>query len=199
MKDLWDKRYSDQNYVYGKEPNAFFSTQMNRLTPGFLLLPGEGEGRNAVYAAEKGWEVEAFDQSFPGYEKAVDLASEKKVRINYQVCQLEDYSFKSEFYDLAGLIFFHLEHPARKYLHQRIFESLKPGGTLVLEAFHKDQLGRDTGGPRSLEMLVDEEILSDDFVAFETLILEKMVRKLNEGPFHQGEASVVRFVGKKPL
>ncbi len=199
MKALWDKRYSDHNYVYGKEPNAFFSAQLNRLTPGSLLLPGEGEGRNAIYAAEKGWEVDAFDQSFPGYEKAMGLASEKTVRINYQVSQLEDYSFKSECYDLAGLIFFHVEHPWRKYLHQQVFESLKPGGTLVLEAFHKDQLDRDTGGPKSLEMLFDEEILAGDFAAFETLILEKRVRKLNEGLFHQGEASVIQFVGKKSI
>ncbi len=199
MKDLWDKRYSDQNYVYGKEPNAFFSAQLNRLAPGSLLLPGEGEGRNAVYAAGKGWQVDAFDQSFSGYEKAMDLASEKKVRINYQVSQLEDFIFKSKSYDLACLIYFHMDPPGRKYLHQHMFKSLKPGGTLVLEAFHKEQLGRDTGGPRALEMLFDEEILADDFAAFETLILEKRVRKLNEGLFHQGDASVIRFVGKKPF
>ena len=198
MKALWDNKYSAQKYVYGKEPNGFFSAQLDRSTPGFLLLPGEGEGRNAVYAAMKGWTVDAFDQSHEGYDKAMDLASEKKVQINYLVCQLEDFAFKPNHYDFAGLIFFHAENSMREYLHQLIFESLKPGGTLVLEAFHKEQIYRDTGGPKSLELLFDEKTLLSDFAAFETKFLEKNEILLNEGPFHQGEASVVRFIGKKP-
>jgi len=198
MKTLWDNRYRDQSYVYGKEPNGFFSAQLNQLAPGDLLLPGEGEGRNAVYAAVNGWTVDAFDQSQSGYEKAMNLAAEKKVQVNYQVSQLEDYSFKSNHYDLVALIFFHVKSLMRKHLHQLIFNSLKPGGTLVLEAFHKEQLGRDTGGPGSLEMLFDEQTLSSDFAAFETLILENKVISLNEGPIHQGEASVIRFLGNKP-
>jgi len=170
MKAFWDNRYNGQKYVYGKEPNGFFSTQLDQFSPGLFLLPGEGEGRNAVYAAMKGWTVDAFDQSFSGYEKAMDL---------------------------VALIFFHVEIPMRKYLHQRIFESLKPGGTLVLEAFHKEQLGRDTGGPKSLEMLFDEQTLSSDFAAFESKILEKREIQLSEGSLHQGKASVIRFTGKK--
>ncbi|MDF1575473.1 MAG: class I SAM-dependent methyltransferase [Bacteroidales bacterium] len=198
MKPLWDKRYSDPEYVYGKEPNGFFAAQLEHSDLGTLLLPGEGEGRNAVYAALKGWKVDAFDQSPSGYEKAIGLASEKKVRINYQVSLLEDFTFKPDYYDLAGLIFFHVEGPMREYLHQKIFESLKPGGSLILEAFHKEQANRDTGGPKSLEMLFDKETLLSDFAAFETRFLEKKEILLDEGPFHQGEASVIRYIGKKP-
>jgi len=97
MSQFWDERYGTENYVYGKEPNAFFSAQMERTEPGNMLLPGEGEGRNAVYAALKGWKVEAFDQSRVGQSKALNLASEMGVEINYKVCRLEDLLFLKHF------------------------------------------------------------------------------------------------------
>jgi SAM-dependent methyltransferase len=198
MNPFWDNRYNTQHYVYGKEPNSFFSSQLEGITPGNILLPGEGEGRNAVFAALQGWSVDAFDQSGIAKEKALALASEKGVRINYQVCLLEDFNFISNHYDGAGLIFFHADDAGRKYLHQKVYESLKPGGILIVEAFHKDQLNYNTGGPRSKEMLFDEVTLASDFEAFMTLLLERKEILLNEGSFHQGEASVIRFIGKKP-
>jgi len=76
MIDFWNARYAAAEYAYGTEPNAFFKAQLDQLTPGRLLLPAEGEGRNAVYAAKKGWEVVAFDQSDAGQKKALKLAKE---------------------------------------------------------------------------------------------------------------------------
>jgi SAM-dependent methyltransferase len=197
MNSFWDTRYNTEQYVYGKEPNGFFAFHLENSAPGRLLLPGEGEGRNAVYAATKGWSVDAFDQSVTAKDKALKFASERGVQIGYSVCQMEDFIFKPNHYDLVGLVFLHTEAPGRKYLHQKTYESLKPGGILILEAFHKEQLNNNTGGPQSLDMLFDEKELSLDFAPFETLLLEKQKITLNEGPFHQGEASVIRFAGKK--
>ena len=198
MSFMWDKRYGTEDYAYGKDANTFFSTQVDGADPGHMLLPGEGEGRNAVYAARKGWTVAAFDQSSVGKSKALALASELGVEINYQVCPLEDFLFIPNHYDAAGLLFFHSDPASRTYLHQKTYESLKPGGILILEAFHKEQLHKNTGGPKSPEMLFDEETLSSDFALFKTLLLEKQEIELNEGPFHQGPASVIRFLGIKP-
>jgi hypothetical protein len=199
MSQFWDQRYQTEEYAYGKDANAFFSAQLERTAPGQLLLPGEGEGRNAVYAAKKGWAVDAFDQSSAGQSKALALASELGVEIDYSLCRMEDFSFKQNHYDVVGLLFLHMDPAGRKYLHRKVFESLKSGGFLILEAFHKEQLNNNTGGPKSLEMLFDEKTLSSDFAHFETLLLEKQETVLNEGPFHQGTASVIRFLGKKPL
>jgi len=82
---LWDQRYSSEEYAYGKKANAFFSSQLANMSPGHILLPAEGEGRNAVHAATQGWAVEAFDQSFAGQKKALSLASGFGVEIRYQV------------------------------------------------------------------------------------------------------------------
>ena len=195
---MWDKRYGTEDYAYGKEANAFFSAQLDGANPGLMLLPGEGEGRNAVYAARNGWTVEAFDQSGVGKNKALALASELGVEINYQVCLLEDFQFIPNHYDAAGLLFFHSDPASQKFLHQKIYESLKPGGFLILEAFHKEQLHKNTGGPKSPDMLFDEETLSSDFALLKTHLLEKQEIELNEGPSHQGPASVIRFLGIKP-
>jgi SAM-dependent methyltransferase len=197
MNSFWDTRYSTLIHVYGKEPNSFFASQLKNLLPGRIILPGEGEGRNAVYAAIKGWTVDAFDQSGVAKEKALKLASEKGVQLSYSVCLLEDYRFIPNHYDAAALIFLHADTPSRQYLHRKVYESLKPGGVLILEAFHKDQLNNDTGGPKSLNLLFNERELSLDFAPFETLLLEKRVVVLNEGVFHQGEATVIRYMGKK--
>lgn len=197
MKDMWDKRYGTEAYAYGKEPNGFFSAQLEKTAPGQMLLPGEGEGRNAVYAALNGWSVDAFDQSIAGQSKALALASEMGVGINYRVCPMEDFQFLENHYDAVGLIFFHADQAGREFLHRKVIEALKPGGSLFLEAFHKDQIKNNTGGPKSLELLFDEAILLSDFAPLEIQMLEKQQIILNEGPFHQGEASVIRFHGIK--
>lgn len=193
----WDQRYSSDTYVYGKEANAFFSAQLEHMKPGFLLLPGEGEGRNAVYAAGMGWKVTAFDQSRVGQSKALALASEFKVEISYRVSSLADFHFSEDFYDVVGLFFFHTDPKSRKYLHQEVIRTLKPGGKLILEAFHKEQIGNNTGGPRSPGMLFDEMTLAADFISLETHMLEKKTVILDEGPFHQGGAEIIRYIGIK--
>lgn len=199
MKQLWNSRYGAEEYAYGKEPNAFFSAQLETIIPGQLLLPGEGEGRNAVYAASLGWSVDAFDLSSAGQKKALALASERGVKINYRVCPMEDFFFVENQYDAVALIYFHTDSPGREYLHRKVYDALKPGGSLFLEAFHKEQLNNNTGGPKSLDMLYDEAFLKVDFALFKTRLLEKQHIILNEGPFHQGEASVIRFHGIKAI
>jgi SAM-dependent methyltransferase len=198
MSQFWDQRYQSEEFAYGREPNDFFSEQLEKLTAGLMLLPGEGEGRNAVYAATRAWKVDAFDQSKVGQSKALALASEKGVEINYHLCQLEEFQFIPNHYDAIGLLFFHADPASRIFLHRKVYESLKPGGSLILEAFHKEQLEKNTGGPKAADMLFDKETLSSDFALFKPIILEKQEVSLHEGPFHQGFASVIRFLGKKP-
>jgi SAM-dependent methyltransferase len=197
MSDLWDQRYGTAEYAYGKKANAFFSSSLEHLPSGHILLPGEGEGRNAVYAASRGWRVDAFDQSFAGRTKAQALASERGVEISYQVCHLEEFAFPEMYYDAVALLFFHLDPVGRAYLHKQVSKSLKPGGYVILEGFHKEQLNKNTGGPKSLEMLFDERTLAVDFEGLEAELLEKRETTLDEGPYHQGEASVIRYLGRK--
>lgn len=194
---MWDSRYGTEEFVYGKEPNVFFARSLGPLNPGKLLLPGEGEGRNAVYAASLGWEVDAFDQSKVGAEKAKSLAGEREVNIAYRVCDIENFPFEKGVYDAVGLVYFHAPAPLRKMLHKKVVESLKPGGQVILEAFHTTQLGRESGGPQNLDLLYSMEMLQEDFGSLEAEEMEETEVDLDEGLFHGGPAKVLRFRGRK--
>lgn len=197
MIDFWDSRYNTDQFVYGKEPNRFFASELDGLPSGRILLPGEGEGRNAVYAALQGWKVDAFDQSMIGYEKALRFALESGVNINYQVCDLENFTFKNFYYDVICLIFFHLPPTERQLLHSRVVNSLQPGGIVILEAFHKSQLEMGTGGPKVPEMLFDQATLLEDFRELSTLRIDQLQVTMDEGSIHQGNSSIIRYTGKK--
>ncbi|MCF8243465.1 MAG: class I SAM-dependent methyltransferase [Melioribacteraceae bacterium] len=120
MKEKWDERYGNSEYIYGVEPNNFLSKELAKLKPGKILMPGEGEGRNAVYAAKNGWEVDAFDYSEKAKEKAEKLASENSVKINYRVADITELSLPFSTYDAAAIIFMHLDEKLREDTHKNI-------------------------------------------------------------------------------
>ncbi len=195
--EFWNERYSAGEYVYGREPNDFLREFIEPLQPGKLLLPGEGEGRNAVYAAKKGWIVDAFDTSSVAMEKALGLASEKGVKISYQIENILFYQPKTDFYNLVALLFVHLPRIQRRYVSARMFESLRPGGKIIMEVFSIDQIKFGTGGPNDPNLLYSEKEIITDFPCFKIESLLTIERELNEGAFHKGIASVIRFIGVK--
>lgn len=199
MKDQWDKRYTAEEYIYGIEPNDFFREEISNISPGMILLPGEGEGRNAVYSAKKGWDVSAFDYSSEAKRKALKLAEKNAVHINFEIEELSKYAFREASFDVIGIFFFHLPEGLRRYLHFQSKKALKPGGTLIIEAFHKDQIEKNSGGPKNPEWLYTKKKLKEDLTGLELVKLDRKIRKLNEGPIHQGDAEVIQVVAKKPL
>lgn len=197
MKSFWDERYSGNEFAYGTNPNVFFKDQLEKLSPGKLLLPAEGEGRNAVYAALEGWQVIAFDQSEVAKRKAETLALEFNVKINYEVCDQENFDFDENYFDCVALIFVHLPIELRNFFHQKMLRFLKPGGKLILEGFEKSQINKTTGGPKNTDMLFSKEELLNDFNMLKKLTFSKKEVELNEGKFHHGNANLIRLIGIK--
>ena len=161
-----------------------------------MLLPAEGEGRNAVYAALKGWEITAFDYSEAGKQKALDLAKEYEVEIDYQIHDATDFKSTDE-YDAIALVFAHFPIEERNIIFEKLEKALTPGGIVIMEVFSKNQLGRESGGPKSLDLLYSKGEIMSHFPDIDFMILEEMKITLNEGFSHQGEAAVIRAVGKK--
>jgi len=202
MKDFnsnfWDERYFAEEYVYGKEPNQFFKEQLEKVIPGGkLLLPGEGEGRNAVFAARLGWQVYAFDQSSVAKLKALKLAQESKVIINYSNIDLLQFTPQNNSYDCAAIIFVHIAMEFRTEFHEKIIDSIKPNGKIILEVFSKNQFGKNSGGPQDSAMLYSFDEIKNDFKKLKTILLKEENIFLDEGDKHRGQASVIRFVGEK--
>jgi len=195
--EFWDERYSKSEFTYGKEPNHFFKNELDKLTPGNILLLGEGEGRNALYAALKGWNVDAVDFSTKAKEKALQLAEENDIHINYKVVDLSKYKLKQNYYDAIAIIYLHLKPEIRNYIHSQVSESLRTGGKLILEVFEKDQLGKSSGGPQNLEMLYSIEELKNEFVNIKIELLQKISINLDESDQHRGDAVVIRSIAVK--
>lgn len=197
MSEFWNQRYAADEYAYGTRPNLFFKEQIEKLQPGSVLFAAEGEGRNAVFAAQLGWSVTAFDLSTEGKRKAGNLASGNGVNISYLVAGYEDVSFEPESFDCIVLVFAHMPAEKREEYHRRLMSFLKLGGTMILEGFSKEQINFNSGGPRDLKMLFSKAELESDFNQLSDLNIEEEEIELDEGPFHQGKAAVIRLIGKK--
>jgi 2-polyprenyl-3-methyl-5-hydroxy-6-metoxy-1,4-benzoquinol methylase len=199
MRAFWDERYNSNETVYGTAPNIYFEQQIKNLKPGRLLLPAEGEGRNALYAASLGWEVFAFDYSDVAIRKAKSNAHSNGLIINYEVADIESYNCPPQYFDAIALIYVHLEPQLRNLFHTRIGAWIKPGGMIILEAFTPGQLANTSGGPKDIKMLYNAKILQSDFpeTAFDLLTIAEITTNLNEGPFHQGKAQIIRLLAQR--
>ena len=199
MQEFWDQKFSDSKYKYGKKPNNFFCRYLRSLSPGKILLPGEGEGRNAVFAASNRWEVTALDYSIKGKEKAIKLATENYVDLTYIHTNILDYEYPEQEFDAVSLIFVHLPPEETAFLYKKIFQTLRPGGIFFSQLYSKDQLQFGTGGPPNEAMLYSIEELSNYLQDFHIRKLKKHERLINEGEMHFGHSSVIDFAANKPI
>jgi len=147
-----------------------------------------------VYAAIKGWGVAAFDFSEEGKKKALALAGEYEVDIDYQIQDATDFKSDKQ-YDAIALIFAHFNEEDRKILFHNLEECLSPDGRLIIEVFSKSQMGRDSGGPKDLNLLYSKDEIEALFPNINFMILEETKISLDEGMHHQGDAAVIRAVG----
>jgi len=195
----WDERYSEPGYTYGKTPNAFLVSVVDRLPHGKILMLAEGEGRNAVYLASLGYQVTAVDSSSVGLSKAAELAAERGVKITTLVVDLGEFMIEAGQWDGIVSCYCHLPSSIRIPLHRAVVQGLKPGGVFVLEGFSKEQMDYDTGGPKVPEMLLalDELKLELDGLEFSHAV--KLVRDVKEGRGHTGLASVLQLLCVKPI
>lgn len=196
---FWDEQFGAPGHKYGTAPNAFLVDEASRIAPGSrVLVPGDGEGRNSVWLAEQGHVVTALDQSSVGLAKARALAAERGVTIATEQADLETWHPAAGAWDAIVLTYVHLPAAWRAKAHARLAHGLRSGGVLLLEAFHPRQLGRASGGPKDVTMLVTLEQLHADFggALVEQVGWEGEVT-LDEGPGHQGAAVVTRYIGRR--
>lgn len=197
MENLWDQRYATDDYIYGTEPNDWFVEKLKILKPGKILLPAEGEGRNAAWAAAQGWQVTAFDQSPEAKTKAMRLANDKNVEFNYLVKDIRCFRGEENYFDAIGLIYVHMPSDFRLQVHTELLRMLKPGGCIILEAFSKTQMENTSGGPKNPDLLYDAEELKVDFMPLRMLEFHTIRLHLEEGKLHHGIADVIRLFGRK--
>jgi len=199
--EMWDQRFSSEEYAYGKEANIWLSERVSQINPppnNRALFPADGEGRNAVWAARIGWNSEVFDLSIVGKQKCHLLAQEHAVSVDYDVDDLALREFPQRSYDLIACSWFHTPSEIRKVHMPRMLHSLKSGGHFVMEGYHTSQMPLHSGGPKSLDLLFDlDEVLGEltGEKAPQMNIIHIAVTStvLDESELHKGQARVVRI------
>ena len=195
----WNDRFNSEEYIFGKEPNAYLASHASLLKPGQrVLLVADGEGRNGVWCAQRGMKVDAFDLSPVGIDKARQLAVERGVEVNFQVCSSEEWNWVPNVYDAVILIFAHFAvSEGRSKLFSHCVETLKPGGLLIVQGYSIKQLAFRTGGPQEEDLLYTEDWLRNACATMDIIECRSYEAAINEGTRHVGMSALCGVVARK--
>ncbi len=199
-QQTWNQRFAAKHYVFGESPNAYLQSQAIHLVHGTALAVADGEGRNGVWLAEQGLQVDAFDFSDIAVQKAQALAQKRKVKIHCVCSDWQSFDWQPAHYDNVVGIFFQFATPEeRTPLFARMLSSLKPGGTLIIQGYTPRQLDFNTGGPGKLANLYDEALMLDAFGHLDILDLRTYEAEISEGTGHQGMSGLLGLTARKPV
>jgi SAM-dependent methyltransferase len=163
-----------------------------------VLCVADGEGRNSVWLAGRGLQVDAFDIAELGVAKARRFATEQRVTVNFAVSDCDAYPWPESAYDGVAAIFVQFADPA---LRTRLFENmkrcLKPGGALVLQGYTPKQLDYKTGGPGQLSHLYTAAMLREAFADLDIVELREYEAELAEGSGHHGRSALIGMVARR--
>ena len=194
----WDERFSIEDYLFGAEPaQALVKLEHYLIPQGDTLVIADGEGRNSVYLASKGFKVTASDASTVANIKAKALAASQNVEVNYQVEDFFDIDWSAKQYDNIVGIFFQFIPPDKiKQVLMALRTAIKKGGTLLIHGYTPQQIELATGGPKDVSLMYNKELFEDVFESVEILVNKEYQIKLSEGSGHKGQSALIDFVAK---
>ena len=152
-REHWDERYSGDELVWTSTPNEFLVSEVADLPPGRAVDLACGEGRNAVWLAERGWSVTGVDFSPVGLAKAQRMAESRQVDVRWVELAVEDWTAPPNGFDLVAVFYLQLPQPQRSVALTAALASVAPGGTLLVVAHDHDNLTRGFGGPQDAAVL----------------------------------------------
>lgn len=194
---MWDKRYSNEEFVYGQSANDFLKQNIDVLPKGKVLCLAEGEGRNAVHLAKLGYQVTAVDLSAVGLKKAQRLAAEQGVEIETICADLADFEIEPGYWQGIVSIFCHLPSEIRRSLHLKVVNGLAESGVFLLEAYTESQIKNGTGGPPVADMMMSKDGLINELYGLKFQLCQEIERDVLEGSLHTGKGAVVQVIAKK--
>ena len=189
----WDERYAASELVWSSTPNQFVESELGGLRPGRAVDLAAGEGRNALWLADQGWEVTAVDFSLVGLDKGRALQERhphgRDLRVEWVHADVLAWEPGQVSYDLALLAYLQLPADQRRDAVRRAFASLHEGGTFFLVAHDSTNLDEGTGGPQDLSVLCTaEDVLADlDGERFEVEHADRVARRVAAADDHRGE------------
>ena len=183
-KKRWDERFKGKGFAFGKEPNPFLKKHFHLLPKGKVLDLAAGEGRNAVFLAQHGFDVDSVDISEKGLGKARRFANEMGVKINSLMADLDTYKIEKERYDLIDNFYF-----LKRSLIPRIKKGLKKGGRIIFETYILEHRNISSEGPKDRKYYLKPNELLQLFKDFQVLFYREGIFK--EGGRRKAVASLI--------
>ncbi|MCB9753363.1 MAG: class I SAM-dependent methyltransferase [Myxococcales bacterium] len=195
----WDERYAQPFASYGAEPNDFVRAVAGRVPPGPVLVIAAGEGRDAVFFAERGHEVTAVDLSRVALDHAEALARERGVTLTTVAGDLADFDLGESRWAAIVSVWAHVPPALRRTVHAACARALQPGGVFILEIYAPAQLELPgAGGPSVVELLLDVDAARQELQGLELELCQETRRLVAEGQHHRGVSATTQVLGARP-
>lgn len=184
----WDQRYSGPDLVWGAGPNRFVAEELAALPPGRAIDLGTGEGRNAIWLAERGWQVTAVDFSAAGLARAARLAAERGVSVEWVQADVLDYQPALGGYDLVLIAYLQLPSASLAGVFRAAAAAVAPGGTLLVIGHDRDNIARGYGGPQDPDRLYTPAMVTAELDGLAIRRAEQVLRSVQTP---QGERTAI--------
>lgn len=184
----WDERYASRDLVWGAEPNRFLAEEVTALGPGRALDLACGEGRNALWLAERGWRVTGVDFSGVAIERARSLAGERRVEVDWVEADVVGWQPPAEAFDLVILFYLHLPATPLRQVIDHAKQALAPGGTLIVVGHDSTNITAGYGGPQDPDVLYGPEEVAADLAG---LVIERAERVNRQVTTEDGEHTAI--------
>ncbi|MDA8297631.1 MAG: class I SAM-dependent methyltransferase [Actinomycetota bacterium] len=186
-REEWNRRYAGSELVWSAGPNQFLADEVASWPPGRALDVACGEGRNALWLAEQGWEVTAIDFAAAALEKGRALAERRGLSVRFVETDVLETPYPGAPYDLVILFYVQLPALERRRVVRAGAEALAPGGALLVVGHDTTNLEHGVGGPQDPEVLfTPDDVLADlaDMADLAPLRVERRTRRVatDEGP-----------------
>lgn len=187
-REDWNARYASSELLWTAEPNRRFASEVEDLEPGRALDLACGEGRNAVWLAERGWRTTGVDFSDVALAKAERLAASRGVEVDWVHADVLEHEPERGAFDLVAVLYLQLPHEQLAEVLRTSVGALAPGGTLVVLGHDTTNLTHGHGGPRDASVLFTPE----DVVAhLEGLVVERAEKVPRTVVLEDGEATAI--------
>jgi 2-polyprenyl-3-methyl-5-hydroxy-6-metoxy-1,4-benzoquinol methylase len=190
-REHWDRRYAGAELVWTAEANRFVVQEVGGLPPGRALDLGAGEGRNAIWLAERGWRVTAVDFSAVALEKARRLAAARGVDVEWVEADLRSYAAQPQAFDLVLVLYMHPPPPQRRALVRMAAGALASGGTLLVVGHDRTNLEQGVGGPQDPDRLFSTDDIAADLAGLEDLRIARAERVTRPVTSEDGERRAI--------